>query len=244
MLKVTCVFVTMRLVEQVSENMVDEISKFKKEIKFIYEEMNRPYYKSNAKNDPCGAKLEQFYHTAYNDMEVWCACGRRVYVQNWFQTMYVSNFSRRARTRRTHDEIKIYCEYCKFFCWLDSGAIHTRGPDNDAAYSWVLIMMQHTLYADKLRPRAKQEGTTVKIVCCACYQVLEQNKKEALAMYKELSKFYGEDELKPDEFMTHIHQFAQSFKEAYNENLRKREEVCRVRRREWDEKGAAGGGSK
>jgi hypothetical protein len=54
----------------VSENMVDEISKFKKEIKFIYEEMNRPYYKSNAKNDPCGAKLEQFYHTAYNDMEV------------------------------------------------------------------------------------------------------------------------------------------------------------------------------
>ena len=26
--------------------------------------------KSNAKNDPCGAKLEQFYHTAYNDMEV------------------------------------------------------------------------------------------------------------------------------------------------------------------------------
>ena len=55
---------------KVSENMVDEISKFKKEIKFIYEEMNRPYYKSNAKNDPCGAKLEQFYHTAYNDMEV------------------------------------------------------------------------------------------------------------------------------------------------------------------------------
>ena len=38
--------------------MVDEISKFKREIKFIYEEMNRPYYKSNAKNDPCGAKLE------------------------------------------------------------------------------------------------------------------------------------------------------------------------------------------
>lgn len=26
--------------------------------------------RSNAKNDPCGAKLEQFYHTAYNDMEV------------------------------------------------------------------------------------------------------------------------------------------------------------------------------
>ena len=55
---------------KVSENLVDEISKFKKEVKFIYEEMNRPYYKSNAKNDPCGAKLEQFYHTAYNDMEV------------------------------------------------------------------------------------------------------------------------------------------------------------------------------
>ena len=49
---------------------VDEISKFKKEIKFIYEEMNKPYYKSNAKTDLCGAKLEQFYHTAYNDMEV------------------------------------------------------------------------------------------------------------------------------------------------------------------------------
>ena len=32
-----------------SENLVDEISKFKKEVKFIYEEMNRPYYKSNAK---------------------------------------------------------------------------------------------------------------------------------------------------------------------------------------------------
>ena len=42
---------------KVSENMVDEISKFKKEVKFIYEEMNRPYYKSNAKNDPCGAKV-------------------------------------------------------------------------------------------------------------------------------------------------------------------------------------------
>jgi len=41
---------------KVSENMVDEISKFKKEVKFIYEEMNRPYYKSNAKNDPCGAR--------------------------------------------------------------------------------------------------------------------------------------------------------------------------------------------
>ena len=75
---VTCGCVTTRLVEQVSENMVDEISKFKKEIKFIYEEMNRPYYKSNAKNDPCGAKLEQFYHTAYNDMEVWCARWCRV----------------------------------------------------------------------------------------------------------------------------------------------------------------------
>ena len=47
---------------KVSENMVDEISKFKKEVKFIYEEMNRPYYKSNAKNDPCGAKLEQASH--------------------------------------------------------------------------------------------------------------------------------------------------------------------------------------
>ena len=32
--------------------------------------MSKPYYKSNAKNDPCGPKLEQFYHTAYNDMEV------------------------------------------------------------------------------------------------------------------------------------------------------------------------------
>ena len=49
---------------------MEEISKFKKEIKFIYEEMNRPYYKSNAKNDPLGPKLEQFYHTAFNDMEV------------------------------------------------------------------------------------------------------------------------------------------------------------------------------
>ena len=49
---------------------MDEISKFKKEIKFIYEEMNKPYYKSNAKTDLCGAKLEQFYHTAYNDLEV------------------------------------------------------------------------------------------------------------------------------------------------------------------------------
>jgi hypothetical protein len=45
-------------------------------------------------------------------------------------------------------------------------------------------------------------------------------------MYKDLSKFYGEDELKPDEFMTYIHRFAQSFKEAHNENTRKREEVC------------------
>eukprot|EP00960_Hanusia_phi_P016471 485427-Hanusia_phi.AAC.1 len=115
---------------KVSENIVDEISKFKKEIKFIYEEMNKPYYKSNAKTDPCGAKLEQFYHTAYRDMEV-----------------------------------------------------------------------------------------------------LEQNKKEALAMYKELSKMYGEEELKPDEFMTYIHQFAQSFKEAHNENVRKKEEEERVRAR-------------
>mmetsp|Transcript_32960 Transcript_32960/g.104214 ORF Transcript_32960/g.104214 Transcript_32960/m.104214 type:complete len:325 (-) Transcript_32960:597-1571(-) len=115
---------------KVSENIVDEISKFKKEIKFIYEEMNKPYYKSNAKTDPCGSKLEQFYHTAYRDMEV-----------------------------------------------------------------------------------------------------LEQNKKEALAMYKELSKMYGEEELKPDEFMTYIHQFAQSFKEAHNENVRKKEEEERVRAR-------------
>ena len=38
------------------------------------------------------------------------------------------------------------------------------------------------------------------------FQVLEQNKKEALAMYKELSKNYGEEELKPDEYMTYIHQ--------------------------------------
>ena len=58
--------------------------------------------------------------------------------------------------------------------------------------------------------------------------MLEQNKKEALAMYKELSKFYSEDELKPDEFMTYINQFAQSFKEAHNENTRKREEVTFV----------------
>mmetsp|Transcript_5776 Transcript_5776/g.9162 ORF Transcript_5776/g.9162 Transcript_5776/m.9162 type:complete len:315 (+) Transcript_5776:679-1623(+) len=95
--------------------------------------MNRPYYKSNAKNDPCGAKLEQFYHTAYNDMEV-----------------------------------------------------------------------------------------------------LEQNKKDALAMYKELSKFYGEDELKPDEFMTAIHQFAQAFKAANTENTNKREEEERIRKRRED----------
>ena len=60
---------------------------------------------------------------------------------------------------------------------------------------------------------------------------VEQNKKEAFAMYKELSKFYGEDELKPDEFMTYIHQFAQSFKEAHNENIRKREEEERVKKR-------------
>ena len=99
---------------KVSENMVDEISKFKKEIKFIYEEMNKPYYKSNAKNDPCGSKLEQFYHTAYTDMDV-----------------------------------------------------------------------------------------------------LENNKKETLAMYKELSKQFGEEELKPDEYMTYIHQFAQSFKARF-----------------------------
>ena len=112
---------------KVSENMVDEISKFKKEVKFIYEEMNRPYYKSNAKNDPCGAKLEQFYHTAYNDMEV-----------------------------------------------------------------------------------------------------LDQNKKEALAMYKEVSTMFGEADLKPDEFLTQIHQFATAFKEACNENERKREEEERI----------------
>jgi len=115
---------------KVSENVVEEISKFKKEIKFIYEEMNRPYYKSNAKNDPCGAKLEQFYHTAYNDMEV-----------------------------------------------------------------------------------------------------LEQNKKDALSLYKEVSKTFGEEDLKPDEFLTQIHQFAQAFKEAYNENVRKKEEEERIRSR-------------
>lgn len=115
---------------KVSENMVDEISKFKKEIKFIYEEMNRPYYKSHAKTDPCGAVLEKFYHTAYHDMDV-----------------------------------------------------------------------------------------------------LENNKKEALAMYKELSKKFGEDELKPDEFMTYIHQFSQSFKEADNENKRKKEEEERIKKR-------------
>ena len=63
-------FFALALFTQVSENMVDEISKFKKEIKFIYEEMNRPYYKSNAKNDPCGAKLEQFYR------ECVCTCVR------------------------------------------------------------------------------------------------------------------------------------------------------------------------
>ena len=45
-------------------------------------------------------------------------------------------------------------------------------------------------------------------------EVLEQNKKEALSMYKELVKLYGEEELKPDEFMTYIHQFAQTFKEV------------------------------
>jgi hypothetical protein len=115
---------------QVAEKLVEEISKFKKEIKFIYEEMSRPYYKSNAKTDPCGPKLEQFYHTAYNDMEV-----------------------------------------------------------------------------------------------------LEQNKRNALAMYKELSRQWGEEDLKPDEFLTHIHQFTQAFKEAYNENNRKREEEERVRAR-------------
>ncbi len=115
---------------QVAEKLVEEISKFKKEIKFIYEEMSRPYYKSSAKTDPCGPKLEQFYHTAYNDMEV-----------------------------------------------------------------------------------------------------LEQNKRNALAMYKDLSRQWGEEDLKPDEFLTHIHQFTQAFKEAYNENNRKREEEERVKAR-------------
>lgn len=27
--------------------------------RFIWEEMNKPYYKQNAKTDPCGSKLEQ-----------------------------------------------------------------------------------------------------------------------------------------------------------------------------------------
>jgi len=115
---------------KVGEKLVEEISKFKKEIKFIYEEMNRPYYKSNAKTDPCGPKLEQFYHTAYNDMEV-----------------------------------------------------------------------------------------------------LENNKKDALAMYKQLSREWGEEDLKPDEFLTQIHQFTQAFKEALNENVRKKEEEDRIRAR-------------
>ena len=42
---------------------------------------------------------------------------------------------------------------------------------------------------------------------------------------------YGEDESKPDEFMTCVHQFAQSFKEAHNENVRKREEEERIKKR-------------
>ena len=39
--------------------------------------------------------------------------------------------------------------------------------------------------------------------------MLEQNKKEALALYKDISTFFGEADLKPDEFLTQIHQFAQ-----------------------------------
>ena len=35
-------------------------------------------------------------------------------------------------------------------------------------------------------------------------EVLEQNKKEALAMYKEVSTMYGEADLKPDEFLTQV----------------------------------------
>jgi UDP-N-acetylglucosamine pyrophosphorylase len=92
--------------------------------------MSRPYYRSNAKNDPCGPKLEQFYHTAYNDMEI-----------------------------------------------------------------------------------------------------LDQNKKEALNQYKELSRECGEEDLRPDEFLTQIHQFTHAFKEALNENTRKREEEKRIRAR-------------
>ena len=61
--------------------------------------------------------------------------------------------------------------------------------------------------------------------------MLEQNKRNALAMYKELSRLWGEEDLKPDEFLTQIHQFTQAFKEAHNENNRKREEEERVRTR-------------
>lgn len=42
---------------------------------------------------------------------------------------------------------------------------------------------------------------------------------------------YGEEDLKPDEFMTYIHQFAQTFKEALNQVQKKREEDERVRTR-------------
>ena len=38
----------------------------------------------------------------------------------------------------------------------------------------------------------------------AALQVLEQNKKEALAMYKEVSTMYGEADLKPDELLTQV----------------------------------------
>ena len=57
------------------------------------------------------------------------------------------------------------------------------------------------------------------------------NMKVFILCSVDVSLRYGEEELKPDEFMTYIHQFAQSFKEAHNENVRKKEEEERVRAR-------------
>jgi hypothetical protein len=108
---------------KVSENMVDEISKFKKEIKFIYEEMNKPYYKSNAKNDPCGGKLEQFYHTAYNDMEVILGtCMPRV---AYFVRMPVCDFTGRQVSTRLENRLTMFCARSTVRIEADSCALRS-----------------------------------------------------------------------------------------------------------------------
>ncbi len=48
---------------------LDEIAAFKKDIKRVYDEMGQAYYKGAAKTDPCGAKLEEFYHVAHTEYE-------------------------------------------------------------------------------------------------------------------------------------------------------------------------------